>query len=164
MAVDASIREFLRPRAKCPASRAPENLKLILHHPAGDPRPAKSQIVEALRYFPKRLSCLSLATGTRTQCFADHYFANADGPCRPARAFPLGSLQLRVGSDVDGIALVIPAGRLIDSLEAIDGTPESRPQGHFRIQVVSNHDFETLRRFRTWPDILSDNLCNGARS
>ena len=69
------------------------------------------------------------------------HFANTDGPFRPAHAFPLGSLQLRVGSDVDGVALVIPAGSLIDSLEAIDGTPESRPQGHFRIQVVRNHNF-----------------------
>jgi hypothetical protein len=67
--------------------------------------------------------------------------ANADGPCRPAGAPPVGSLQLRVGSDLDVIALVIPAGSLIDSLEAIDGTLESRPQGHFRIQVVSNHNF-----------------------
>ena len=97
--------------------------------------------MEALRYSPKRLGCLSLATRTHTQWFADHYFAYADSPFRPARSFPLGSLQLRVGSDVDGIALVIPAGSLIDSLEAIDGTLESRPQGHFRIQVVSNHNF-----------------------
>src|SRR6267143_1083139 len=128
-------------KAKCPANRTPENLELILHYPSGDSRPAKPQIVEALRYSPKRLGRLSLATGTHTQWFANHYFANADGPFRPARVFPLGSLQLRVGSDVDGIALVIPAGSLIDSLEAIDGTPESRPQGHFRIQVVSNHNF-----------------------
>src|SRR6266404_3776639 len=84
---------------------------------------------------------ISLATGTRTQWFADHYFANADGPFRSSRAFPLGSLQLGVGSDVDGVALVIPAGSLIDRFEAIDGTLESRPQGHFRIQVVSNHNF-----------------------
>ena len=140
-AIRGSIREFLWPRAKCPANRAPENLKLILHYASGDPRPAKSQIVEALRYFSKRLSCLSLATGTRTQWFADHYFANADGPFRSSRAFPLGSLQLGVGSDVDGVALVIPAGSLIDRFEAIDGTLESRPQGHFRIQVVSNHNF-----------------------
>jgi hypothetical protein len=57
-----------------------------------DSRPAKSQIVEALRYSPKRLGRPSLATGTRTQWFADHYFANADGPFRPARAFALGPL------------------------------------------------------------------------
>ena len=116
-------------------------MKLVLHYPSGDSRPTKPQILEALRYSPKRLGRLSLATGTHTQWFADHYFANADGPFRPARAFPLGSFQLRVGSDVDGIALVIPARSPIDSLEAIDGTPESRPQGHFRIQVVSNHNF-----------------------
>src|SRR6267143_6447692 len=58
-AICGSIREFLGPRAKCPAGRTPENLKLILHHPSGDSRPAKPQIVEALRYSPKRLGRLS---------------------------------------------------------------------------------------------------------
>jgi len=97
--------------------------------------------VEALRYSAKRLGRLSLAAGANTQWFADNYFANADRLFPLARSFPFSSLQLRVGPDVDTVALVIPAGRLIDTLEAIDGTPESRPQGHFRIQVISNHNF-----------------------
>jgi len=90
---------------------APENLKLILHmHPVA-PRPAKSQIVEALRYFSKRLSCLSLATGHARSGSQTTTLLMRMVLFRSSRAFPLGSLQLGVGSDVDGVALVIPSGQ-----------------------------------------------------
>ena len=53
---------------------------------------------------------------------ADHHFANVQCPVQEVFLLPVGFLQLRVGSDVDAVALLVPAGRLIDGFEAMNGT------------------------------------------
>lgn len=77
---------------------------------------------------------------------ADHHFANVHCPLHEVFLLPLGFLQLRVGSDVNAVALVIPAGRLIDGLEAINGTAKLPPHCRFGIDFVSGYHLQTTCR------------------
>ena len=85
----------------------------------------------------------SLATWADAQWFANDHFANVHCPLHEAFLLPLGLLQFRVGSDVDAVALVIPAGGLIDGLETFNGSAELTPHSHFGIQFVGDYHFQT---------------------
>jgi len=78
---------------------------------------------------------------------ADHHSANVHCPLHEVFLLPLDFLQLQVGSDVDAVALVVPAGRLIDGLEAMNGTVELPPHCGFGIYFVSVYHFQTTCRF-----------------
>lgn len=95
------------------------------------------------RYRPKRLGSFSLAAWAGRQRFANHYFANVYRSLDVVFLFPPGLFQFSVGSNIDTVALVIPAGSLIDGLEILNGGAELRSHGHFRIQFVRDHHFKT---------------------
>jgi hypothetical protein len=87
--------------------------------------------VETLGYHPRRSESFFLAKRADGWELADHHFANVHCPLQEVFLLPLGFLQLHVGSDVDAVALVVPAGRLIDGLEAMNGTAELPPHCRF---------------------------------